>query len=85
MSKIKYSFSALVRTERKRLKLSQDEMGEQAGISRNFVSMIERKTANPTIKTIQALLAETGYELVFVPVNIVSEFEEWMNAKEEQK
>lgn len=39
---IDLSLSELIVTQRKRLRLSQSDLAESAGVSRNYVSMIER-------------------------------------------
>ena len=74
---IKYSFADVVRYERQRLGLSQEQLSEWAEVCRNLVSAIEVQKANPTLKTMQSILAKTDYELVFVPTNILVEFEKF--------
>jgi transcriptional regulator with XRE-family HTH domain len=46
------SLGAAVRSRRVRLKLSQDGVGERAGLHRNYVGALERGEINPTFATL---------------------------------
>ncbi len=46
----------VIRRRRKKLGLSQEELAHQAGITRNYVSLLELGQRNPTLNVI-ALLA----------------------------
>jgi transcriptional regulator with XRE-family HTH domain len=43
--------------------LTQEELGERAGVSGKFVGQIERGTGNPSLKTMAALAQALGIEL----------------------
>lgn len=45
---------------------SQTDLGKAAGISRNYVSMIERDNANVTIGTLEAVCAALGISVSIV-------------------
>ena len=51
---------------RKNKNWSQSDLGEAAGISRNYVSMIECDDANVTIGTLEAVCAVLGISLSIV-------------------
>jgi len=57
---IKVRFGRRLREIRKRASISQEKLGAQAGIARNFVSMIENGQRNVTLATIQKLAAALG-------------------------
>jgi transcriptional regulator with XRE-family HTH domain len=44
-----------VREERRRLKLTQEELAEKADISANFLGHIERGTKKPTLNTLKKI------------------------------
>lgn len=52
--------AALVRTERKKMNLTQVAFAERAGIHRNFVSLIERGVSQPTIDYFFAIATALG-------------------------
>jgi transcriptional regulator with XRE-family HTH domain len=49
------ALGVVVRAERKRLSLSQEELAERAGLDRTFVSAIERGHQNVSAKTVLRL------------------------------
>ena len=49
------AFGQLVRQHRERLGLSQEDLAEQTGVSRNYIGMIERGETNPTLLVIHDL------------------------------
>ena len=49
-----------VRRLREQRGLSQDELGERAGITRNYVGMIERRESSPSIDVIEKLAKALG-------------------------
>ena len=51
---------------RKNKHWSQTDLGKAAGISRNYVSMIERDDANVTIGTLEAVCAALGISVSIV-------------------
>lgn len=51
-------FAEKVRAKRRRLKLSQRELADKAGISRNYLSQIENGTAEPSYKIVQGICRE---------------------------
>jgi transcriptional regulator with XRE-family HTH domain len=46
------AFGHVLRKARKNAKLSQEELALQAGVERNFVSLIERGVNQPTVRVI---------------------------------
>lgn len=48
---------------RKRLKISQERLGELANLSSNSVSAIERGESNPTIETLDRIAKALNIEL----------------------
>lgn len=53
-------FGERVRTERMRRSLSQEELGERAGVHRTYVGMIERGEKNITLLNIEKLSRALG-------------------------
>ena len=49
------AFGRILRTHRVAAGLSQDELAYQAGLTRNYVSLLERGQRNPTLNTMFAL------------------------------
>lgn len=56
-------FGEVVRVERKRQKLTQEELAHRAGISAVFLSDIERGVENVTLETIAKLGKGLGVKL----------------------
>lgn len=56
-------FGEVVRTERKRQKLTQEELAHRAGISPVFMSDIERGVENVTLETISKLAKGFGVRI----------------------
>ena len=52
---VRIRFGNRLREMRKRREISQEEMGARAGLSRNFVSMIETGHRNVTLATVEKL------------------------------
>jgi transcriptional regulator with XRE-family HTH domain len=57
------AFGEQVHLARRRLKLSQAEFAKAVGISRNYVSMIERGVADPSYTIVLGLCQYLGMEL----------------------
>jgi len=55
METIYRSIGNRIRVERKRLKLTQEELAEKANISSNFLGHIERGTKRPTLDTLKKI------------------------------
>ena len=53
-------FGKRVRELRKKRNLSQEQLAEEAGLDRSFMSGIERGVENPTLYTIQAVAEGLG-------------------------
>lgn len=49
--------------ERKKQKLSQDELGEMTGIARSYISRIEAGIVDVSMSRVERLLDALGYEL----------------------
>jgi transcriptional regulator with XRE-family HTH domain len=56
-------FGEVVRSERKRQRLTQEELAHRSGISAVFMSDIERGVENVTIQTISKLSRGLGVKL----------------------
>lgn len=56
-------FGEVVRAERKRQELTQEELADRAGISAVFMSDIERGVENVTLETIAKLSKGLGVKL----------------------
>jgi len=56
METIYRSMGNRIRVERKRLKLTQEELAEKANISANFLGHIERGTKRPTLDTLKKIV-----------------------------
>ncbi|WPZ35518.1 helix-turn-helix transcriptional regulator [Thalassobaculum sp. OXR-137] len=56
-------FGAAVRTHRKLLRLSQEELADRAEMDRTYVSGIERGTRNPTLDVLQRVADALGSDL----------------------
>lgn len=63
---MKISIGKTIMLYRKNKNWSQSDLGEAAGISRNYVSMIERDDANVTIGTLEAVCAVLGISVSIV-------------------
>lgn len=53
-------FGQVVRRHREAAGLSQEEVGERTGLSRNYVGMVERGETNPTLLVLQSLAEALG-------------------------
>lgn len=65
------TFGQIVRRRREAAALSQEELGEKTGVSRNYIGMIERGEANPTLLVLQQLSQALGCTMV----SLVAELE----------
>lgn len=54
------AFGKILRVQRKRAGLSQEQLALNAGVERNFVSLIERGINQPTIRVIFKLATPLG-------------------------
>ena len=54
------AFAAALRRRRLALGLSQEEMAAQAGVSMRYISLLESRRHQPSLKTIQKLCAVMG-------------------------
>lgn len=66
MSSIASKFGRVVRISREGRGLSQEALAELAGVSRGFVSEIERGTAVPSLETMQKLADALGEKLSYL-------------------
>lgn len=57
-----HTFGDRVHLARRRLKLSQEELAKRTGMSRNYVSMIERGIADPGYTIVVSLCAYLGIQ-----------------------
>ncbi len=61
----------LVKEERKKLGLIQKDLARQVGINVNTLGAIEKGSRGVSIKTVEKLLSELGWELDAYPYDIV--------------
>jgi len=54
------TFARSVRKLRHELGLSQEDLGEQSGLTRNYIGMIERGETSPTLDTVEAIAQALG-------------------------
>ena len=60
---IKKRFGKIVRTRRRALDMSQEELGERAKLNRGYISDIERGLRNPSLEVIDRISSSLGMEL----------------------
>ena len=58
------AFGAHLRRTRESAKVSQEELAHRAGLSRNYVSLLERGLRNPTLNSMAMLARALGLSLV---------------------
>jgi transcriptional regulator with XRE-family HTH domain len=74
------SFGGLVADRRKAIKMSQEELAKEAGISRNYVSVIERNEAhNLTVRTLCKLADALRFDAEFLFIR----YAEWQSGQED--
>ena len=54
---VEKAFGRVVQTRRKKLKLSQEELGFRSGLHRTFVSQLERGLKSPSLRTLITISA----------------------------
>ena len=59
-----HAFVLVVRTQRTKVGLSQEELAHRAGLHRTYVSMIERGIRNPTLVVLRLLSQALGTSMV---------------------
>lgn len=69
------NFPKLVKEQSEIKKLSQSNLAAASGVCRNTISEIERDITNPRLENVRNILDALGYELVFIPKNILEEYE----------
>jgi transcriptional regulator with XRE-family HTH domain len=57
-------FGHIIRRRREANGLSQEELGEQTNLSRNYIGMVERGETNPTLLVLQSLADALGTTMV---------------------
>lgn len=57
--------SDIIKSRRAKLRLSQVDLAEMAGVSLATVKDIERQKGNPSIRTVEKLLEVLGLEMEF--------------------
>jgi len=60
---IKKSFGKIVRTRRRALDMSQEDLGEKAELNRGYISDIERGLRNPSLEVIDRIARALGMDL----------------------
>ncbi|MBD2447395.1 helix-turn-helix transcriptional regulator [Nostoc sp. FACHB-152] len=76
---IKQRFGKAVRRRRRELDLSQEQLAEQAGLHRTYISNLERGELNPSLETIEKLANALSLSIpaLFINYNIHVEHEEY--------
>jgi transcriptional regulator with XRE-family HTH domain len=64
-------FGTVIRIRRESAGLSQEELAERTGVSRNYIGMVERGETNPTLRVIQNLAKSLATSMT----SLVSELE----------
>ena len=59
---VEKAFGQVIQTRRKRLKLSQEELGFRSGLHRTFVSQLERGLKSPSLRTLLTIAAALDTE-----------------------
>ncbi|WOH82123.1 helix-turn-helix transcriptional regulator [Bradyrhizobium sp. BEA-2-5] len=57
------SIGAAIRKHRETLRLSQEELGDRAGLDRTYIGQVERGVRNPTMVSLQRISHGLGIEL----------------------
>ena len=60
---IQKQFGKLVRTRRRALDMSQEELGDKSDLNRGYISDIERGLRNPSLKVIDRIAKALDMEL----------------------
>jgi XRE family transcriptional regulator, regulator of sulfur utilization len=68
VSAIAIKFGRIIRLNREGRSLSQESLAELSGLSRSYLSEIERGAAVPSIETLQKLADALGEKLSFLVV-----------------
>jgi transcriptional regulator with XRE-family HTH domain len=61
------SAGALIRSARKRLRLTQSTLGQRAHLSQSHLSLIEQGRQNPSFEAVERALRGAGHRLIAVP------------------
>ena len=61
--KILLRFAQMIREERARLGLSQEDLASRAGMHRTYIGMIERAEKNITLENIEKIANALGHDL----------------------
>ena len=57
---LKATIGRVLRTQREKLGISQEEVAERAGVDRSYVSILERGLKSPTLETLEKICAALG-------------------------
>ncbi len=66
MSQVSVRFGQVVRESRAARRLSQEALADLSGLSRSYLSEVERGTVAPSIETLQKLADALGEKLSFL-------------------
>lgn len=72
-NKYNKAFGRALRILRKRQQFSQEYLGFESGLTRAYISLLERGLRSPTLDTIMALCGALGITLVIMASMIESE------------
>lgn len=59
-NRVKHSFGSIIKRERERIGISQEELGYRSGLHRTYVNNVECGARNVTLKTIYRLSLALG-------------------------
>jgi transcriptional regulator with XRE-family HTH domain len=57
---LRAAIGSVLRANRERLAISQEEVAERAGVDRTYVSILERGLKSPTVETLEKICAALG-------------------------
>ena len=52
---LKGTIGSVLRAKREKLGISQEELGERAGVDRTYISILERGLKSPTLETLEKI------------------------------
>lgn len=57
---LKETVGSVLRAKREKLGISQEELGDRAGVDRTYISILERGLKSPTLETLEKICAALG-------------------------
>ena len=75
------AYGAVLRAARKRKGLSQEDLASEAGVERNYISMLERGRNSPTLRMQYKLAAALGQS----PLAMLAHVEELIQGSQKKR